>query len=171
MASPRGRVAGLARLLDRDLAGLSQQLELWPAGLSLWEAPGGMGNPPGNLVLHLCGNLRHFVGAQLGGSGYQRQRELEFSRRDVPAPELSEEISRTREEVAAALAATDDAALERAWPAPMPWGPLPAGLFLEHLCVHLAYHLGQLDALRRRDGAPALPMISPAALAPGGEQP
>lgn len=169
MKIPRGRVAGLARLLDRDLAGLAAQVEAWPDSLPLWEPSGGLANPAGNLVLHLCGNLRHFVGAQLGGSGYTRQRELEFSRRGLPAGELATELRATREEVATALAGLDDAALDRPWPAPLPWGPLPAGLFLEHLCVHLGYHLGQLDALRRREGAPALPMISPAGLARGGE--
>src|SRR4051812_26911639 len=42
------------------------------------------GNSFGNLVLHLSGNLNHFVGAQIGGTGYVRDREREFTEPNVP---------------------------------------------------------------------------------------
>src|SRR5438046_1266816 len=45
------------------------------------------GNSIGHLVLHLTGNLNHFVGAQLGGSGYVRDREREFTETRPPAKE------------------------------------------------------------------------------------
>src|SRR5438105_12402025 len=45
----------------------------------LWAKPVEPGNSVGHLILHLTGNLNFFVGAQLGGTGYVRDREREFS--------------------------------------------------------------------------------------------
>ena len=44
-----------------------------------WRKPLEPGNSVGHLVLHLTGNLNHFVGAQLGKTGYVRDREREFT--------------------------------------------------------------------------------------------
>jgi len=44
----------------------------------LWSKPVQPGNSVGHLILHLTGNLNHYVGAQLGGTGYVRDREREF---------------------------------------------------------------------------------------------
>src|SRR5215469_3806963 len=60
------------------------------SGLSdqeLWNKPLDPGNSVGHLVLHLTGNLSHFVGAQLGGSGYVRDREREFTETRLPSKE------------------------------------------------------------------------------------
>src|SRR5712671_6785500 len=53
--------------------------------VELWAKPVEPGNSIGHLVLHLTGNLNHFVGAQLGGSGYVRDREREFSETNPPS--------------------------------------------------------------------------------------
>src|SRR5216110_942476 len=50
----------------------------------LWSRPIEPGNSVGHLILHLTGNLNHFVGAQLGGSGYVREREREFTETQPP---------------------------------------------------------------------------------------
>lgn len=50
-----------------------------------WSKPIDPGNSVGHLVLHLTGNLNHFVGAQLGRSGYVRDREREFTETQVPS--------------------------------------------------------------------------------------
>src|SRR3954468_4108577 len=50
-----------------------------------WRKPLEPGNSVGHLVLHLTGNLNHFVGAQLGGSGYVRDREREFTEASPPS--------------------------------------------------------------------------------------
>src|SRR5262249_22805178 len=51
----------------------------------LWTKPIEPGNSVGHLILHLTGNLSHFVGAQLGHTGYVRNREREFTERQPPA--------------------------------------------------------------------------------------
>lgn len=141
-------VADLRRMIGRELDGLQRQLELYPDDASVWALPEGIPNSAGTLALHLVGNLRHFIGAHLGGSGYVRDREGEFGDRDLPRSELLARVDAARTEVLGALDGMDPALLER--PFTMPNGAsAPIGRFLLHLAVHLGYHLGQLDYHRR----------------------
>jgi len=116
-------------------------VELFPDDESLFRTLPGVTNSAGNLGLHVCGNLQHFVGAVLGGTGYVRNREAEFAAR-----------SGTRDDVARRLretAAVVKAALARPYPEPVANLQLPCGRFLMHLAVHLGFHLGQAGYLRR----------------------
>ena len=64
--------------LIEELEGLRDEVRRLAESLDekeLWTKPLEPGNSIGHLVLHLTGNLNHFVGAQLGGSGYVRDRE------------------------------------------------------------------------------------------------
>lgn len=53
-----------------------------------WQRPFPYGNSIGNLILHLTGNLNYYIGAQIAGTGYIRQRDLEFSDGGKPKGEL-----------------------------------------------------------------------------------
>ncbi|SRR6266700_98143 len=54
----------------------------------LWFRPYPYGNSIGHLLLHLTGNLNHYVGAEMARTGYVRDRPLEFSDPSHPAKEL-----------------------------------------------------------------------------------
>jgi uncharacterized damage-inducible protein DinB len=45
----------------------------------LWTRPYPYGNSVGHLLLHLTGNLNHYIGAGIAGTGYVRNRPLEFN--------------------------------------------------------------------------------------------
>lgn len=45
----------------------------------VWQKPNPSSNSVGNLVLHLCGNIRQWVISSLGNIEDTRQRDLEFS--------------------------------------------------------------------------------------------
>jgi uncharacterized damage-inducible protein DinB len=45
----------------------------------LWTRPYPYGNSVGHLLLHLTGNLSYYLGAEIGGTGYVRNRPLEFT--------------------------------------------------------------------------------------------
>ncbi len=45
----------------------------------IWARPYPYGNSIGNLLLHLIGNLSYYIGAEIGGTGYVRNRPLEFN--------------------------------------------------------------------------------------------
>ena len=67
------------RILTRELEAFAREVELFPDDETLFRTLPGVTNSAGNLALHACGNLRHFVGAVLGRTGYVRERPLEFS--------------------------------------------------------------------------------------------
>ena len=52
--------------------------------VQFWTKPYPYGNSFGHLVLHLTGNLNHFIGAQIAGTGYVRDREREFTDTSKP---------------------------------------------------------------------------------------
>ena len=82
----------LAALYRRDLPRLLQQLEVID-DQHLWSVVPGVANSAGNLMLHLNGNLREFVGRQIGGVDYARDRAREFAARDVPRADLVADLT------------------------------------------------------------------------------
>jgi uncharacterized damage-inducible protein DinB len=142
-------VNAVAALLDRDLRALKREVEAYPDETQLWETVPGMANTAGTLALHLAGNLRHYIGARLGTTGYIRDRAAEFSRRDVSRDEMLAEIEAARNEVGRALAAFEARALPNWFPEVISEMHVETEEYLLHLCTHFTYHLGQIDTHRR----------------------
>jgi hypothetical protein len=141
--------ADLAALLERDLRALRRELEAYPDERQIWQPVPGLANTAGTLALHLAGNLQHYVGARWGGTGYVRNRDAEFGRREVPRAELITEIERARASVAAGLGAVRPEELDAEFPELIGGCRVRTGDFLVHTAVHFAYHLGQVDSHRR----------------------
>lgn len=139
----------LRRQIARDLAALKRELLAYDREADLWKTPPGIANSAGSLALHAAGNLRHFVGATLGQSGYVRDRDAEFSRRNVPRAELVANVDLAQREVDAALGRLGEKDLLREYPLEVAGTRLTTVAFLLHLSAHLAYHLGQVDYHRR----------------------
>src|SRR5207249_2352822 len=87
MAAP-GSASWVAGILARDLRALRREVEAYADERDLWRQAPGVVNPGGNLALHCAGNLQHFIGGVLGGSGYVRNRDAEFGQREVPRTDL-----------------------------------------------------------------------------------
>ena len=139
----------IATILVRDLKALKRELEAFKDERHIWRTAPGITNSAGTLALHLAGNLRHFVGAQLGKTGYVRDRDAEFARRDVPRADLLKEADEAITAVEKTVPRLSDKDLARPYPIPVGGVTLATGDFLMHLAAHLTYHLGQLDYLRR----------------------
>ncbi len=139
----------LRTVFERELGKLREEVLAYTGEAELWRAAPGISNPGGTLALHLVGNLRHFVGAVLGGSGYERDRQAEFDRRGVSRTELVEEIDETIREVDRTLAALDHRALQEPFPVPYRDTRPTVEFMLVHLLSHLDYHLGQVNYHRR----------------------
>lgn len=157
----------LRATFERDLQLLRRELEAYPDEAGLWVLPAGITNSAGTLTLHLCGNLRHFVGAKLGGTGYVRDRPAEFSLRNVPRAELVAGIDAARRDVGDTLTRLTAADLDREFPEPVGGVRLNTGDFLMHLLAHALYHIGQVDYHRRvvTGSAASLDPVKPAHLA------
>jgi len=142
----------LIKIYDRDISKLREEVEAYGHEADLWRKQGDQPNSGGTLSLHLSGNLRHFIGAILGSSGYVRDRDAEFAMRDVPRSEILKAIDETREVVSTTLAKLPDGDLAKPYPIEALGYPMTTEYFLVHLAGHLSYHLGQINYHRRSIG-------------------
>ena len=139
----------LKSLFDRDLNKLKLEIESYQNESQIWAIDKNISNSAGNLCLHLIGNLNTYIGAEIGKTGYIRNRELEFSLKDVPKSELIEKIENTILVVNKALDTLTETDLEAIYPLAVFEKEMTTGFFLIHLSTHLAYHLGQINYHRR----------------------
>ena len=149
----------LAALYVRDLGRLVQELRAFPDTPALWRVAPGVTNAAGTLALHLEGNLREYVGRQLGQIAYTRDRPREFSARGIEQAELVRRIEALRDTMPQVIGALSPGLLDATYPEPFNGSPISTRQFLIHLSGHLNYHLGQIDYLRRvttGDGAISL---------------
>ena len=142
-------IDSVQKLMLRDLTKLRQEIKAYSSDDKLWTIAGDIKNPAGNLCLHLCGNLQHYIGSVLGKSSYIRNRDAEFASRGLPKETLIAEIDSTIMQVEKALNHLDSASLEQPYPEEVFNRPMTTGYFLIHLAGHLNYHLGQVNYHRR----------------------
>lgn len=109
----------------------------------LWWRPNEVSNSVGNLILHLCGNLRQWIVSSVGGVEFQRDRNAEFAARGpVPRAELVANLKRAVEEVDSVLAGLKaENLLVRFKVQKYEVSTLQA---VYHVVEHFGYHLGQI---------------------------
>jgi uncharacterized damage-inducible protein DinB len=139
----------LILLYKRDLARLKDEVNAYRDEASMWKTGHEIPNSGGNLCLHLLGNLNHFIGATIGNSGYIRQRDLEFSSKEVPRGELVARVEETSVVVENALRAVTPEHLREEFPLLVFAEKTSMEYMLVHLATHLSYHLGQINYHRR----------------------
>ena len=139
----------LKSLYNRDLQKLKAEIESYQNEESLWKIDNNILNSGGNLCLHLLGNLNTYIGAELGKSGYVRQRDLEFSLKDIPKTELLERLDSLIKIVDSTLANLSEEDLKNDYPTEALGYQMTTEYFLMHLLSHLNYHLGQINYHRR----------------------
>jgi hypothetical protein len=139
----------LRTLIVRELLAFEREIEMFPDDGLVWATVPGVSNSAGNLAVHVCGNLQHFVGHVLGGSTYVRNREDEFGRRSGTRAELVRDIRTTIAVVERVLPTLGPEVLARAFPEQVGGFTMQTDRFLWHLSAHLAFHLGQAGYLRR----------------------
>jgi uncharacterized damage-inducible protein DinB len=113
----------------------------------VWMKPVEPGNSVGHLVLHLTGNLNHFVGAQLGGTGYVRDREREFAETERPPKAV---LLANLDAAAAVFRHVVEGLSAEQLAAPHPekrFGSVCSTLV--HLVSHFALHRGQMSYIVR----------------------
>lgn len=133
----------------REVATLGRELDLYPDDASVWTELPGLPNSAGTLFLHLTGSLQYFFGAALGKSAYVRDREAEFSKRDVSRSELKRELSGAKQGVIAAFDRLAERDLPQTFPVNYADTNVSVQLTLLQFLSHLSYHSGQIDYHRR----------------------
>ncbi|MFH6997274.1 DinB family protein [Flavobacterium sp. FlaQc-57] len=139
----------LKSLFNRDLNKLKVEIESYQNESQIWIIDKNISNSAGNLCLHLIGNINTYIGAEIGTTGYIRNRPLEFSLKDVPRPELISKINDTILVVNNTLDSLTEDDLKAIYPQIVFEKEMTTGFFFVHLATHLAYHLGQINYHRR----------------------
>lgn len=139
----------LKALFHRDLNKLISEVKQYKSESDIWKINGQINNSAGNLCLHLVGNLNTYIGRELGKTGYVRNRELEFSSKDISRQELIQMVENTIEIINQTLDHFDENLLEAEYPILVLDNKTSTEFFLVHLATHLAYHLGQVNYHRR----------------------
>ena len=133
----------------RDVNKLKEEVSLYKNESDLWILKGDIKNSAGTLTLHLIGNLKHFIGAQLGSTGYIRNRDKEFSDRNIPRENMLKEIDEVIAMLKKVLPSIKDADLNKEYPIEFLGAKRTIGYILMMLSIHLGYHLGQVNYHRR----------------------
>lgn len=139
----------LMTLFNRDLLRLKNEIELFKIESNIWAIDNAISNSAGNLCLHLLGNLHTYIGAEIGKTGYIRQRPLEFSSKNIPRTTLIAEIENVIQVVNKSLLLLTEEDFKKEYPILVFEHACTFEYLLIHLTTHLTYHLGQINYHRR----------------------
>ncbi len=139
----------LQSLFRRDLERMISEISLYNDESRVWHVEGGIANSAGNLALHIIGNLKTYIGAALGNTGYVRNREAEFSLKDISKFDLINMLRETKIVVESSLSRIPPEQLNDEYPVLVFESPTTTEYMLVHLATHLTYHLGQINYHRR----------------------
>ncbi|MCB0723108.1 MAG: DinB family protein [Ignavibacteriae bacterium] len=136
-------------LFGKKLDSLKEELLAYKNEEDIWKLHGDIKNTPANLAMHLCGNLKHFFGAIIGNTGYERNRDYEFTVKDLSRDEIVKEIESTKEAIMPVLKSLSLDDLNKKYPTDDFGENLTVGWVITGLGYHLGYHLGQINYHRR----------------------
>lgn len=139
----------LAALFRRDIGKLRNEIASFPEGDSVWRILPGVVNPAASLALHVEGNLREYIGRQLGHVPYERKRALEFSARNVPIRTILSRIAEVEHLIPEVIESLSDLHLNEEYPEVVLESAMTVRHLLIHLHGHLMYHIGQINYIRR----------------------
>jgi len=139
----------LNSIFKRELLKLKTEIEAYKQESNLWRIDKNIANSGGNLCLHLVGNLNTYIGTTLGQTGYIRNRDAEFSLKNIPRKELIQKIEETINVIDQVIPKLTASQLEKEYPIIVLKEPTSTEFFLVHLATHLTYHLGQINYHRR----------------------
>ncbi|MGS0528254.1 DinB family protein [Zobellia nedashkovskayae] len=109
----------------------------------LWKRPNESLNSIGNLILHLCGNITQYVISSLGEKEDKRDRDLEFSAKEIYSKE--ELVEKLTETVEIAKRIINDASVEQLVRKRKVQGFYFSGIgVVLHAVEHYSYHTGQI---------------------------
>jgi hypothetical protein len=139
----------LNKLFQRDLTKLGSELSAYTDEAKLWIIDKSIANSAGNLALHLFGNLRTYIGFDLGQFPYTRDRDREFAAKGVSRVELLVELEEVQSIVSNTLLGMSPDRLSETSIQTFFGYEMTIGYFLIHLYGHFNYHLGQINYHRR----------------------
>ena len=138
-------------LFNREIRKLQNEVEAYPNDDQMWAVVPGTINSGGNLVQHLIGNLRTYIGLTLGNVPYVRNRDAEFGDRLFTREGFLLELNCLAEITEMSLNRLSDEDLKKEYSKDVlaMFPDQTVGIVLTHLLIHLGYHMGQINYHRR----------------------
>jgi hypothetical protein len=137
------------QLFERDINRVKEEILNYKKEENIWKVSGAVSNSSGTLCLHLIGNLHHFIGAVLGDTGFKRDRDKEFSERNVSREKLVEGLDKSLAITQKILSRLKDEDLMKEYPIEFLDSRKTTLHVLLFILSHLEYHLGQINYHRR----------------------
>lgn len=139
----------ITNFFERDLDKLIEEINLFKNENDIWKTKEGINNSAGNLVMHLLGNLSHYIGTTLAKTDFVRKRDEEFSVKNIPREKLVSDLNELKDTVKKTLPQLSNEDLKKDFPLKIRDQTFSTENMLTFLLAHLNYHLGQINYLRR----------------------
>ena len=111
--------------------------------MEIWKSPNDNLNSIGNLILHLCGNIRQYIISALGENEDTRERDKEFSAKEgLTKLELLNQLNSIISEAIGIIKNIDEEILTKIYSV-QGFGLSGIGIII-HVTEHLSYHTGQI---------------------------
>ncbi|HEX7755328.1 MAG TPA: DinB superfamily protein [Niabella sp.] len=136
----------LAGFYERDLRRIIEEINLFQKEENLWKILGSVKNSAGNLALHIIGGTNYLIGTVLANTGYIRDRAAEFSRKNVERAFLVKGLEALIPLVTQIVGTLD---MDARYPLIFDDMERANHYVMVQLTLHLNYHLGQVNYLRR----------------------
>ena len=139
----------IAGLYERDLRKLIEEINAFEREENLWKTLGWIKNSAGNLALHIIGGLNFLIGTTLAHAGYVRNRDQEFLTKNIEKNLIVEQQEELIPMICKTLLAFTPHQMESQYPRFFDKENATVSYVLSQLLLHLNYHLGQVNYLRR----------------------
>jgi len=139
----------LANFYERDIRKLIDEISLFNNEENLWRTEGSVKNSSGNLALHIIGGLNYLIGTTLAHTGYVRDREQEFISKGVQRKVLVMQLEALILMINKTVKALTPEDMEAEYPIFFDKPKTSVSYVLVQVLLHLNYHLGQVNYLRR----------------------
>ncbi len=139
----------LAELYERDIEKLIIEINLFKNEENVWKTTGSIKNSCGNLALHIIGGLSFHIGTTLANSGYIRDRDEEFIAKGTSRKALTEQLRTLIPSIKATILSMSEERLNEPHPKFFDKENATISYVLTQLLLHLNYHTGQVNYLRR----------------------
>jgi len=139
----------LANFYERDIRKMIDEINSFRSEENLWKTAGSTKNSSGNLALHIIGGMNFLIGTQLANTGYVRNRDEEFAKKGVVRKELVAGLEDLITLINKTLNGFTPGQMEENYPIMFDGAIRPNSYVLVQLSLHLNYHLGQVNYLRR----------------------
>jgi hypothetical protein len=139
----------LSNFYERDIRKLIEEISLFRDEEYLWRTQGAVKNSAGNLILHIIGGMNYLIGTMLAQTGYVRDRDQEFIRKNVERKDLVTQLEELILMINKTVNALSQEQMDAEYPIIFDGMKRPTSYVLLQLLAHLNYHLGQVNYLRR----------------------